>query len=224
MREVTVLLTAALHLKASTLIGPRGVLRLLPWDGVSKLPAVVGALWVLLTSSDGKLPGEELCCRIKADPASSNAHVIVVVDGDEADPQHVMEQVCADDYIVGPLNQKVLLSHFDQIARNQSQPSGGLLAAGDLTMDLQAYRVCWGDIPIHLSMIEFKILYLFMTKPGQLLRREMLLESIGRDGDDISLSTVTGWVGKLSRKLQTSGMPPVIRGFRGEGYRFYSPN
>ena len=77
----------------------------------------------------------------------------------------------------------------------------------DLTLDPAAQRVEWAGQPIELTAREYRILEALMRRPGWVLSREAIIESIwGFDFPDTS-NVVEVYVGRIRRKLSEQGAP-----------------
>ena len=72
--------------------------------------------------------------------------------------------------------------------------------------------------PVMLSALEFRLLDTFMTNPGRVQTREMLLEKVWDIHAEIQTRTVDVHVKRLRSKLGEAG--DYIKTLRGVGYRF----
>lgn len=220
MRQVSVLLAAQLLCQAKSLVSTRGVLNLMRWDLAGKVPQFAGQAWALVPRGEAR----EACAMLRADPRTHDAHITLVVDNaDTVSPENLAD--CdADDTIFGPLSPPAITAHFERICDALGgDDAGGILRAGKLSVDLDAYLVCWDGRPIRLALIEIKLLTYFMSNPVRIIGRTELAEMLGRLGEAVSDPVVTGWVGRMNRKLKAVGMPDALHGMRGHGYRFLPP-
>ena len=100
-------------------------------------------------------------------------------------------------------------------ARRRSRPSSRLPSA------------CSGpDSPIDLTAREYRVLEGLMRRPGWIVSRESLIESVwGFDFADTSDTSnlVEVYVGRVRRKLAEHGAPQLIQTVRGAGYRLREP-
>ena len=72
-----------------------------------------------------------------------------------------------------------------------------------------------------LSSAEFRLLAVFVERPGRVLSRERLLELTRAPGLDVSDRSIDLAVSRLRAKLGDGGREPrLIRTVRGEGYLF----
>ena len=94
-----------------------------------------------------------------------------------------------------------------------------LLRFGDLTIDLEHYRVLLGGRPIVLSYREYGLLVYLAGRVGQVVRKRQLLEEgLGRH-DLGGLRMVDEHLRHLKGVLEREGRP-CIQEVDGAGYRF----
>ncbi len=76
-----------------------------------------------------------------------------------------------------------------------------------------------GDRELDLTAKEFALLRYFMSRAGEVLSTEDLLEHVWDEFTDPFTNTVRVTVGTLRRKLSAGGEPPLIETLIGSGYR-----
>lgn len=121
-----------------------------------------------------------------------------------------------DDYVTKPFSMPVLLEKIRVILRR----SGGTVEDGplryrELSLDLDAREVRLEGRPLELTAREFELLHTFLSAPGRVFTREMLLSKLwGYDffGDE---RVVDSHIKNLRRKLGRNYIETV----RGVGYR-----
>ena len=121
-----------------------------------------------------------------------------------------------DDYVTKPFSMPVLLEKIRVILRR----SGGTVEDGplryrDLSLDLDAREVRLEGRTLELTAREFELLHTFLSAPGRVFTREMLLSKLwGYDffGDE---RVVDSHIKNLRRKLERDYIETV----RGVGYR-----
>ena len=121
-----------------------------------------------------------------------------------------------DDYVTKPFSIPVLLEKIRVILRR----SGGTVEDGplryrELSLDLDAREVRLEGRPLELTAREFELLHTFLSAPGRVFTREMLLSKLwGYDffGDE---RVVDSHIKNLRRKLGRDYIETV----RGVGYR-----
>ena len=121
-----------------------------------------------------------------------------------------------DDYVTKPFSMPVLLEKIRVILRR----SGGTVEDGplryrDLSLDLDAREIRLEGRTLELTAREFELLHTFLSAPGRVFTREMLLSKLwGYDffGDE---RVVDSHIKNLRRKLGRDYIETV----RGVGYR-----
>ena len=116
-----------------------------------------------------------------------------------------------DDYLVRPIMLEELRARVRAVLR-RSQPdlAYNLDASGQVHFDWSARVARVQDRLVPLSAVEFELLELLASKPGQVLSSRQLATSGVMD-----LDTVIAQIGSIRRKLGTQ----VIETVRGKGYR-----
>ena len=103
--------------------------------------------------------------------------------------------------------------------RREASTKEGVLRVADLTLDPASQRVRWAGRPIELTAREYRILEALMRRPGWVVSRESIIESVwGFDFTDTS-NLVEVYVGRVRRKLADQGALALIQTVRGAGYR-----
>ena len=121
-----------------------------------------------------------------------------------------------DDYVTKPFSMPVLLEKIRVILRRSGgTEEGARLCYRDLVMDLDAREVFAGGRALELTAREFELLRTFLSAPGRVFTREMLLARLwGYDffGDE---RVVDSHIKNLRHKLGRDYIETV----RGVGYR-----
>lgn len=166
-----------------------------------------------------QLSGIEVCRQIRTDPDAKDTPVIMLTArGEEADRVKGLVSG-ADDYVVKPFSPTELLARVRAVLRRSTSSSPDeTLMHGDLVMDLAAHLVTRGGRPVHLGPTEFRLLRVFLKRPGRVFSREQLLDLAW--GRDIYLEprTVDVHIRRLRKALNATDDEDVIRTVRGAGY------
>ena len=171
------------------------------------------------------LPGQdgiEICRRLKSDPTLNNTPVVFLTAlGSEADRVLGLE-IGADDYIVKPFSVRELCARIKARLRSSAGSTGReVLKAGPLELYCGQYTVRMRGEPVALTATEFRLLEHLMSYPGQVFRRDRLLDAVWGDRTDVLERTVDAYVVRLRNKLKDSpSNPRWIESVRGVGYRF----
>ena len=140
--------------------------------------------------------------------------MLTALDGEEEQLRGFRLNI--DDYVTKPFSMPVLLEKIRVILRRSGETvEDGPLRYRDLSLDLDAREVRLEGRPLELTAREFELLHTFLSAPGRVFTREMLLSKLwGYDffGDE---RVVDSHIKNLRRKLGRDYIETV----RGVGYR-----
>jgi len=167
------------------------------------------------------LDGWQLCARIRE--SSSVPILIVSARGAETDRIRGL-QLGADDYITKPFSFREFVARVEAALRRAAMPParGGpdVVRHGGLLIDIGGHRVLVGDIEVHLTPIEFRVLASLARKQGALVSHGQLLHDAWgpeyRDELPLLRTAIRGLRTKLS---DASGLRDYIGTEYGLGYR-----
>lgn len=161
------------------------------------------------------IDGFEVCRQLRADPRV--AILLLTARGGTADRVHGLD-LGADDYLVKPFAYEELLARVRALLRRRAPRQRRTLRYADVLMDLATREVKRGDQLIPTTAKEFDLLQHFMRNPGQVLRREQLLDAVWGFNFGASSNVVDVYVGYLRQKLEQGGRPRLLHTVRGVGY------
>ena len=190
------------------------------------------------TAADGP-SGVELCARLKPDlvildlmlPGFDGLEVcrriqrerplpvLMLTARDSETDMLVGLGVGADDYMTKPFSTRELVARVHALLRRVERtpaPMGEALSFDDLQIDPGRREVKLGGKTVHLTPIEFDLLYKLASRPGIVYSRDQLLNDVWGYADDGSARTVDSHIGALRRKLGADW----IRTAHGVGYAF----
>jgi two-component system alkaline phosphatase synthesis response regulator PhoP len=180
-----------------------------------KLPDLV-ILDLMLPGIDGL----EVCRQLKRDAKTDHIPVIMLTaKGEETDIVTGLE-LGADDYVTKPFSPKVLSARVRRIlhraaSRDLEQPP---MKIRDLTIDPARREVLVKGKPVSLTFTEFNILHALAKRPGLVLTRYQIIDSVHGDDYLVTDRAVDVQIVSLRRKLSSCG--GYIETVRGVGYRF----
>jgi DNA-binding response OmpR family regulator len=171
------------------------------------------------------LPGQDGFAVCKSLRNASSIPVLILTARDN-DIDHVVGlELGADDYVVKPVEPRVLIARIQALLRRTRGPTSVELKAlrfGNLSINPVARSVTLHDKSIPLSSNEFDLLYFLAARADEIQSRETLYLQLHKreyDGLDRSLDVR---VSHLRKKLGDEGSPDKIRTVWGHGYLFVS--
>jgi two-component system OmpR family response regulator len=124
-----------------------------------------------------------------------------------------------DDYVTKPFALAELVARLEALTRRPgAEAPAAMLVAGTLRIDLLARRITRGERAIDVTQREFRLLEYFARHAGQLLTRSMLYEAVWDYKFDPGTNLIDVHIGRLRRKVDLEGEPPLIVTVRGSGW------
>ena len=128
-----------------------------------------------------------------------------------------------DDYITKPFKLNELLSRIKALLRRSAQFSGTVvLEANGIKIDA-AERLVWknGEL-LEFTLVEYKLLCLFLRNPNHLLSREMILDRMwDGNGNYVDDNTLSVYIRRLRNKIEENpNAPKYLLTERGFGYKW----
>jgi two-component system, OmpR family, response regulator len=121
----------------------------------------------------------------------------------------------ADDFVVKPARFEELLARLNAQFRRHAGRRNNVLETGSLRLDPLTHEVWIDDAPLALSRQEYRLLHLFLRRPGQVLSQAGILEDLYDLDTERELNTVEVLIGRLRRKIGKDRISTQ----RGLGYR-----
>lgn len=188
------------------------------WEGLQ--PDVV-----VLDIGLPRVSGFDVCRRIREKAATP----VIFLSG-RTDEANVVQgfRLGGDDYVTKPFSTKQLAMRIRAVARRVVRDKEGEptrdLRLGDLALDLESREARWGSYTVHLTLLEFRLLYMLSINAGRVVPATRLVEyAWGGDGGDLPL--LKTHISHIRSKLQLpSSGPGSIRAIHGVGYRFFRPD
>ena len=149
------------------------------------------------------LGGIDVCRQIRS---FSDVPILMLTAREDDLDQILGLESGADDYVIKPVEPRVLLARLRALLRRRHGSSNSgtpcRLMHGELLIDRMQREVHLHGLPVELGTTEFEILWPLASQPGQILSRDQILQAvrgIGFDGLDRSVDVS---IGKLRRKLR----------------------
>ena len=167
-----------------------------------------------------KMDGLEVCQQTRE--FSQVPIIMVTAKGEDMDKIMGLEYG-ADDYISKPFNILEVKARIKSLFRRITavQLQGEMTSYKDIKVDVQKRYVTVKGEPVQLTAKEFDILYLLMSHPGVVYKREELLSTIWNNEFAGDARTVDVHIRRLRKKLEENPDEPEYIFTRwGVGYFF----
>jgi two-component system response regulator RstA len=174
---------------------------------------------------DLMLPGKDglaICRELRR--TDRTPVLILTAKGEDID-QVLGLEMGADDYVVKPVEPRVLLARIEAILRRSRStpgaPKEARLDAGRLTIDAGRRSAAIAGQAIELTTGDFDILWLLASRQGSVVTRDEILRVVrGIDYDGLDRS-IDARICRLRRKLhEAGGAESMIKTVRLRGYLF----
>ncbi len=170
------------------------------------------------------LSGIEICRQVRQNNDLKRLPIIMLTaKGEESERIRGLE-TGADDYVIKPFSPSELIARVKAVLRRtHPEKSADVLQFEDITMNLEEHRVSRNGTNIHLGPTEYRLLRVFLEKPGRVFSREQLLDRVwGRD-IYVEARTVDVHIRRLRKAMQLPGTDNLIRTVRAAGYSIDAP-
>jgi len=198
-------------------------------DGASALealtedPADLGIFDIKMPRMDGM----ELLRRVRQ---QSDMPVIFLTSKDEEIDELFGLKMGADDYIVKPFSQRLVLERVKAVLRrfqpkegagSEAEAAARVLERGNLKLDPERHTCHWDNKPVTLTVTEFLILQALAARPGVVKTRDALMDAAYDDQVYVDDRTIDSHIKRLRKKFkQVDDDFDVIETLYGVGYRF----
>ena len=125
------------------------------------------------------LSGSEILRQIRSSKKLKKIPVIMLTARTEESDKLRAFDTGADDYITKPFSNSELIARTKALLRRVSEDSfTDTLNFHDIELNRDNKRVFRGKKEIKLGPVEFKLLEVFLMRPGQVFNREQLLDKV----------------------------------------------
>ncbi|MBO30456.1 MAG: DNA-binding response regulator [Acidimicrobiaceae bacterium] len=166
------------------------------------------------------IDGLEVCKILRKDPPEGIIpRILMLTARDTIEERIAGLDVGADDYLVKPFAFDELAARIRSLLRRDGGRSGAVLQVGPLIMDTARHIVTRDDRALDLTAKEFAVLRYLMSRPGEVVSQEDLLEHVWDEHADPFTNTVRVTVGTLRRKVNSGQEDSILETVVGRGYR-----
>jgi two-component system response regulator QseB len=184
-------------------------------DGQAAKLAVQAGVYALMLLDLGlpRLAGDRLLAELRQQ--KNPIPVLIITARDSITDRVQGLDAGADDYLVKPFSFEELAARIRALLRRQGGSPEPHIRHGGLTLQPSTHEVFLEGVPVHLSGREYALLEALMRRPGIVLSRTQLEQSIYGWGEEIDSNAVEVHIHSLRRKLGSDW----IENMRGVGYR-----
>ena len=122
-----------------------------------------------------------------------------------------------DDYLAKPFHFAELMARVRALLRRSKGREVNFLEYEDIILDPDSHIVTKGGRTLHLTLREFELLEMFMSKPRQVFTRQQILQQLWGWSDDLETNVVEVYICALRNKLDDENRS-LLRTVRGVGY------
>lgn len=164
--------------------------------------------------------GLKLLEHIKA--LDKGDRVIIISARDSIDDKVAGLDLGADDYLAKPFYMAELSARIKSVLRRGSAAVSKQMCAGNIELSIESRRVVVGGSDVPLLKKEFDILLYFMQRPGHIVDKAVLAESVWGDHIDAAdnFQFVYAQIKNLRKRLAEAGATFNIKAVYGFGYKF----
>ena len=164
------------------------------------------------------MEGTEVLRQLKKDISSKEIPVILAsAKGTEYDKVKGLD-TGADDYLAKPFGMMEMVSRVRAVLRRTQKPKSNVLEHNGIRIDHGKHEVTVNGKMIDLTLKEYEVLALLMSRPGIVFTRNQLLSKVWEEEYTTETRTVDVHIRTLRQKLQEEGAH--IDTVRGVGYRY----
>ncbi len=128
----------------------------------------------------------------------------------------------ADDYLPKPYHLAELHARLKSLFRRSRREGEHKIQVGNIELFPDQFRVVIAGKQIELNRKEYDILHYFMSRPGRLVNKNTLAESVWGDHIDQvdNFDFIYAQIKNLRKRLKDAGATPELKAVYGFGYKF----
>lgn len=166
--------------------------------------------------------GLSVCRQIRADTETEDIPIIMLTaKGQTQDRIEGLERG-ADDYLTKPFSPKELVLRVQNLLRRSAAPTVvSELKEGPFHFDLSAVKLTIKGEQVELTLLEFKLFHLLVSRKGEIVDRDDILREVWGYTEQVRTRTLDTHMKRLREKL--ADYSDWIHTSRGFGYGFKAP-
>ena len=185
-------------------------------EALARVRRQVPALLLLDLMLPG-LDGLAVCSAVRA--FSAVPIIMVTARIDEIDRLLGLD-TGADDYVCKPFSPREVVARIKALLRRSEGALAKKVPAA-FAVDEARQQISWRGQALPLTPVEFRLMRLLMSRPGQVFARAKLLDTAHEDLREVSDRAIDSHIKNLRRKLEQAGTGEAgISSVYGVGYRF----
>lgn len=166
-----------------------------------------------------KINGYEICRLIRQEKLDMPI-IMLTAKGEESDIVLGLN-LGADDYVTKPFSIKELLARVAAFLRRAKQTERDIYEFADFQLDMKGRTFTRKGKEIELSPKEFKLMELFVKRPGRALTRDEILNTVWGYDCIVTPRSIDRFVATLRNKIEHDPHNPAfIHTIREIGYKF----
>lgn len=163
--------------------------------------------------------GLDLLSRLKELRKKEN--IIIISAKDSLDDKVLGLELGADDYLPKPFHLAELTARIKSVLRRKHRDGEHSVVVGNVRLLPDVFQVWIGDRQLELSRKEYDILHYFMNRPGRMVNKHTLAESVWGDHIDQvdNFDFIYAQIKNLRKKLKEHSAGMEIKSVYGFGYK-----
>ena len=185
------------------------------WEKFQEQPADI-----LLTDINmPQMNGLDLAHLVKEQ--SPSCHIIFLTGYDDFEFARKAIKLGADDYLPKPFHLAELNARIKSVIRRNQHDGEIDIRQGNVRIEPDKYRVFVNNQELELNRKEYDILLYFINRPGHLVNKNTLAESVWGDHIDQvdNFDFIYAQIKNLRKKLKDAGADLEIKAVYGFGYK-----
>ena len=148
-------------------------------------------------------------------------NVIIISAKDSIEDKIEGLDLGADDYLAKPFHIAELVARIRSVIRRRHRDGENTIQVGNVLLYPDNFKVEVAGSPVELSRKEYDILHYFLNRPGRLVNKSTLAESVWGDHIDQvdNYDFMYAQMKNLRKKLSDAGADIEIKAVYGAGYK-----